>query len=93
MVHHSSPVREGEAYKIPLRLSSYNPVNTEGTVTVLDRLTDKQYEIQVHVTSGNSTAGTQSSMFTTSVGEYVIETCPSKKSVLVALNFSSPLFP
>ena len=57
VVHHSSPVEEGDSYKITLRLSTYNPVNTEGTVTVLDRLTDKQYDIHVHVTAGNFTSG------------------------------------
>lgn len=57
VVHHSSPVPEGEIYKITLRLSTYNPVNTEGTVTVLDRLTDKQYDIHVHIAAGNFTTG------------------------------------
>ena len=57
LVHPSSPVEEGDSYKITLRLSTYNPVNTEGTVTVLDRLTDKQYDIHVHVTAGNFTSG------------------------------------
>lgn len=57
MLYHSNAVREGDAYRIAMKASSYNLLTADGIVTVIDKLTDRSYDIPVHIISSNATYG------------------------------------
>jgi len=57
MLHHSSANRYGDVYRIPFRLSTYNPESIEDTIVITDRLSEETYEIKVHILASNGTAG------------------------------------